>query len=81
LLIKIINICKSAFLILLCCIFTLELRANIQDTTAITMTADTAKIKKNGIDAPIFSQGRDSTIYDVTGADNMVYYYGDVTVN
>ena len=84
---KIINICKSLFLIIVLCVFALELSANVQDTTAnvqdstAKVTAvDTVKIKKNSIDTPIFSKGRDSTIYDVTGTDNMVYYYGDVTV-
>jgi len=80
-LLKIINICKSVFLILLCCAFSLELKANIQDTTAIAAVADTATANKNSMDSPVFSKGRDSTIYDVTGRDPMVYYYGDVTVN
>ena len=66
---------------MLYCVFSLELKASVQDTTAQVTVVDTAKIKKNSIDKPIFSKGRDSTIYDVTGADNMVYYYGDVTVN
>ena len=78
---KIINICKSLFLIFLCCTFCLELKANVQDTTAQIVAADTVKTKKNDLDTPVFSKGRDSTIYDVTGPDPIVYYYGDVSVN
>ncbi len=32
------------------------------------------------MDSPVFSKGRDSTIYDMSSPDKMVYYYGDVTV-
>lgn len=78
---RIINICKSLFLILLCCAFSLELMANVQDTTAQVIATDTVKTKKNDLDTPVFSKGRDSTIYDVTGPDPIVYYYGDVSVN
>ena len=78
---EILNIWKSIFLILVLSVFAQELKANVQDTTATTMAPDTVKVKKNSLDTPIFSKGRDSTIYDVTGVDNMVYYYGDVTVN
>jgi lipopolysaccharide assembly outer membrane protein LptD (OstA) len=59
----------------------LELKANVQDTTAQVVAADTVKTKKNDLDTPVFSKGRDSTIYDVTGPDPIVYYYGDVSVN
>lgn len=49
------------------------------DTTKAIL--DTTAIKRKGnIDAPVFSQARDSIIEDIGGARKMIYYYGDVTV-
>jgi hypothetical protein len=36
--------------------------------------------RKNSLDYPVFSKAKDSIIYDFTGQDRMIYYYGNVLV-
>jgi lipopolysaccharide assembly outer membrane protein LptD (OstA) len=49
-----------------------------KDTSIVPQ--DTIKRRRSSLDAPVFSTGRDSTVYDLQGAERMIYYYGDVTV-
>ncbi len=65
----------------------LSATATPQDTVVVKSASDTLlsasdtlNVKKSSLEAPVFSQGRDSTIYDMSGQDRKVYYYGDVTV-
>ncbi len=51
------------------------------DSTQNKIAQDTLTGKKSTLEAPVFSKGRDSTVYDMAGHDRKVYYYGDVTVN
>ncbi len=62
------------------------LRTELSDSTifrkdTISTKKDTVPVRKSSLDAPVFSKGRDSTVYDFTGKDRMIYYYGDVAVN
>jgi lipopolysaccharide assembly outer membrane protein LptD (OstA) len=57
-----------------------SLLQTVADSTATA--ADSLPVPRaSSLDAPVFSKGRDSTIYDFTGDSRMIYYYGDVTVN
>ncbi|MDR1680957.1 MAG: LPS-assembly protein LptD [Prevotellaceae bacterium] len=47
------------------------------DSTAIDSTA---LRRASSLEAPVFSDARDSIIYDFTGEHRMIYYYGDITV-
>jgi hypothetical protein len=59
-----------------------SLPAGADSTTLDSTTVDSTGIRRaSSLDAPVFSSGRDSTIYDFTGEHRMIYYYGDVAVS
>ena len=51
------------------------------DTDTLTIREDTLLRKRSSsLDSPVFTTGRDSTIYDFTGDERKIFYYGDVVV-
>jgi len=52
----------------------------ITDVDTIAVKSDSLPKRSGSLDAPVFSTGRDSTIYDFTGTERLIYYYGDVVV-
>jgi hypothetical protein len=48
---------------------------------SLSPTADSLSVQRErSLEDPVFSDAKDSIIYDFTGAERMIYYYGDVKV-
>lgn len=52
----------------------------IEKDSAMVVAKDSVVRKKSSLEAPVFSTGKDSTVYDMDGENKMIYYYGEVTV-